>query len=136
MQVQHPPKLLRRLPIHLDETLVSFVQRHCAANYVRRMPDMLRLIGRLAGQRIDDVRDTVSHIQEKLDPRACVVGPVMRLGAGRDYGLDDVGMAWAISQVRGGSLAAVGWPSPYQLVDLTVDAARLRALVASRDWRA
>jgi TniQ len=59
MVLRTVPRLFRRLPLHPDESVVSLVQRHCQANHVPRMLDMLRLISRLTGEPADDVRDLV-----------------------------------------------------------------------------
>jgi hypothetical protein len=53
------PELLVRLPLQADESVVSFVQRHCEANYVARILDMLRLTSDVAGEPVDDIRDIV-----------------------------------------------------------------------------
>ena len=59
------PQLLKKLPLQPDESVVSLVQRHCEANYVDRMLDMLRLIARVAGEPVEDVRD-IAHSRTAL----------------------------------------------------------------------
>lgn len=59
------PQLLKKLPLEPDESVVSLVQRHCEANYVDRMLDMLRLIARVAGEPVEDVRD-IAHSRTAL----------------------------------------------------------------------
>ena len=58
-------RLLIQLPMHADESIVGLVQRHCEANYVERMLDILRLITRVAGEPVEDVRD-IAHSYKAL----------------------------------------------------------------------
>lgn len=53
------PRFLKRLPLLDHESVVSFVQRHCWANRAARMLDVLRLIEKLSGEPINDVRSLV-----------------------------------------------------------------------------
>lgn len=53
------PRLLVRLPLGEDESVVSYVQRHAEANRAVRMLDMLRLLERISGESLSDVRAVV-----------------------------------------------------------------------------
>lgn len=53
------PRFLKRLPLLHEESVISFVQRHCCANRAARMLDVLRLIEQLSGEPLNDVRNLV-----------------------------------------------------------------------------
>jgi hypothetical protein len=59
------PRLLVRLPMGDDESVVSFLQRHAEANRAVRMLDLLRLLERISGESLSDVR-TVVHSRAAL----------------------------------------------------------------------
>lgn len=53
------PRLLIRLPLHEDESVVSFLQRHAKANRAARMRDLLQLLEQLSGEPIRDANEVV-----------------------------------------------------------------------------
>lgn len=49
------------LPLEAGESLSSFAQRHCTANAVARMRDLLQLLGKVDGRTVSDVRLVARH---------------------------------------------------------------------------
>lgn len=60
VQTRHRvPRLLVRLPLGEHESVVSFMQRHAEANRAVRMLDLLRLVERISGEPLKEVREVV-----------------------------------------------------------------------------
>lgn len=55
----HEPRLLVGLPLQPDESIPSFVQRHCEANAVLKVGDLLRLVSEIAKQAVRNLRQLV-----------------------------------------------------------------------------
>lgn len=74
---------------------------------------------------------STAGLLERVHQRVCTPADGVKAVAlqdGMQLGLDVPGIAWAVAQVVGGSLAALGWQHPGRLATLEVDARRLAAL--------
>jgi TniQ len=87
--------------------------------------------GTVIGIRLDSLELLLSGIQEKVDQRMPAPASAVPLWQALSHGTELQGVAWMVSQARGGSLGAYAWPAPHRLLDLVVDEARLRSLEGS-----
>lgn len=84
--------------------------------------------GSLMGVEPDSFAMLMSRVHSAISPRSQPLDDLVPLSTGRSFGMDAHAMAWAVAQVVGGSLVAVGWPAPFHLSELRVDGRRLQAL--------
>ena len=87
--------------------------------------------GTVIGIQLESLELLLSRTQENVDQRTPAPIAGVPLWEALSHGTDLARIAWMVSQVRGGSLAAFAWPAPHRLLDLVVDEARLRELESS-----
>lgn len=87
--------------------------------------------GHLLGVDVVSVAGLVSRLQSAVVSSRPLVTPTVPLHHGRQFGMDPKTIAWAVSQIIGGSLSAHTWPEPHRICDLVVNAARLRQLAGN-----
>lgn len=85
--------------------------------------------GRLLGIQPQSFGLLVSRIQQAMEVGEENNAFAVPLGQAAAYYMQPEHIAWVVSQVAGGSVAAYSWPSPQHLTFLRVDDRRLRTIV-------